>query len=507
MNFKKLFFLPLLAATVAGLAVGVANNNKKNEQKAKAVHTVSSVFISVITSSKTVYIGLNSESKMPKDQFTATVDLYGHTLLQSFLLQYTDQFDADDIETIVFVDEIAISDGSYFFAGLTNLKYIQNFQYLNTSQAIFMDYMFAGCTSLQSLDFSSLKTGSCQSMRHMFEDSGFKKLSLNSFDTSSVTSFKSMFDGCENLETLGVIGFNTSACTDMSNMFNDCISLKSLDLTTFNTFSVINMESMFRHMTSLTALDLSKFNTSSLEDTDLMFSGLDNLHYLDLSSFKLTKLKDANGMFLSSEIDIIKTPLHLINTLTIDFMGYKPLEYYSLYEKDGGTITTSLPQLSSTSKTLVLCDVIDSLNNFATNKFNKGFQEKCISSGNSDVDELGTIWLNAKIYYGANFNSVYDAGARYLLKTIDSDTGFASLNEFATRYNYIYSKYKNAFAAKDYGGDFADRFNEGDPGFSWKSNVFNIQNNEIPMNLLVIVLSISFLSTAGIVFYKKRKHI
>ena len=31
MNFKKLFLLPLLAATVAGLAVGVANNKRKEE--------------------------------------------------------------------------------------------------------------------------------------------------------------------------------------------------------------------------------------------------------------------------------------------------------------------------------------------------------------------------------------------------------------------------------------------------------------------------------------------
>ena len=44
----------------------------------------------------------------------------------------------------------------------------------------------------------------------------------------------SMFAGCSSLQTLNLSNFNTSSVRDISYMFNDCTSLKYLIISNFN---------------------------------------------------------------------------------------------------------------------------------------------------------------------------------------------------------------------------------------------------------------------------------
>ena len=48
-------------------------------------------------------------------------------------------------------------------------------------------------------------------------------------------SAASMFAGCTSLVTIDMTGFDTSDCTDMSNMFNGCTALTSVDVSEFDT--------------------------------------------------------------------------------------------------------------------------------------------------------------------------------------------------------------------------------------------------------------------------------
>lgn len=57
-------------------------------------------------------------------------------------------------------------------------------------------------------------------------------------NTSLVTNMQFMFAHCRVLTSLDVSGWNTSACTDMSFMFFDCSALTSLNISSFNTTSV-----------------------------------------------------------------------------------------------------------------------------------------------------------------------------------------------------------------------------------------------------------------------------
>lgn len=236
----------------------------------------------------------------------------------------------------------------WFFEALTTIEHLD---YLNTSEVDDMRLMFSSCTSLETLDLSSLNTekvkymyamfdgaknlrsiklpkgfigSSVTDLRSMFKDctslteldlSGsnaenvkdmgemfygcraLSKLDLTDFKTGQVTTMENMFCICSTLETLDVSSFNTENVTTMLGMFNNCSSLRSLDLPGFNTANVTQMSSMFNKCSSLRSLDLSSFNTRKVTYMQSMFEGCTNLESIDLSSFDTENMKSMTGMF------------------------------------------------------------------------------------------------------------------------------------------------------------------------------------------------------------------
>ena len=87
-----------------------------------------------------------------------------------------------------------------------------------------------------------------------------------------------MFDGCSALESLNLTNFNTAEVTNMSYMFKGCSALTSLDLTNFNTAKVEYMSNMFEGCSALTTIYVSdKFVTSQVTYSDDMFNGCKSL--------------------------------------------------------------------------------------------------------------------------------------------------------------------------------------------------------------------------------------
>ena len=117
----------------------------------------------------------------------------------------------------------------YWFDGCSELKDIEGLEYLNTSNVTSMWRLFAGCSSLTSLD-------------------------LSNFDTRNLTETTGMFDGCYNLRNLDVSNFNTGKVTVMYAMFHGCSSLTSLDVSNFNTEKVEQMNEMFYECSNLSTI-------------------------------------------------------------------------------------------------------------------------------------------------------------------------------------------------------------------------------------------------------------
>ena len=188
-----------------------------------------------------------------------------------------------------------------WFYNNSNLTTIEGLEYLNTEDVTNMEYMFAGCSALESLDLSKFNTAKVTSMAYMFNKcSALKSLNLSGFNTAKVTDMNRLFAGCSALESLDLSMFNTGNVTSMPNMFNGAKKLKTLNVSSFNTEKTKYMGHMFTDCSDLTSLDLSSFNTKGVEFVDYMFQNCSNLTTIYVSAnFAIGKgLKKGSGMFL-----------------------------------------------------------------------------------------------------------------------------------------------------------------------------------------------------------------
>ena len=165
-----------------------------------------------------------------------------------------------------------------WFYNNSNLTTIEGLEYLNTEDVTNMEYMFAGCSALESLDLSKFNTAKVTSMAYMFNKcSALKSLNLSGFNTAKVTDMNRLFAGCSALESLDLSMFNTGNVTSMPNMFNGAKKLKTLNVSSFNTEKTKYMGHMFTDCSDLTSLDLSSFNTKGVEYVDNIFKNCSNL--------------------------------------------------------------------------------------------------------------------------------------------------------------------------------------------------------------------------------------
>ena len=200
--------------------------------------------------------------------------------------------DFANLKTIDFgncFDTSNVTDMHSMFAGCSSLTSL-DLSGFDTSNVTYMSYMFQMCDNLSNVDLSSFSTSNVTNMRSTFESCGsLIRLDLTSFDTSKVTDMNSMFYECGSLTQLNLTSFDTSKVTDMAFMFTSCNSLTSLDLSNFDTSNVTNMLWMFGLCYDLTSLNLSNFDTSAVTEMDNILTGCDVLTDLNCSDARILK--------------------------------------------------------------------------------------------------------------------------------------------------------------------------------------------------------------------------
>ena len=189
-----------------------------------------------------------------------------------------------------------------FFAGYTNCTSINGLNILDTTNVTDMSFMFYNCKILEQLDLSNFKTSNVTTMQAMFYDANkLTAIDVSSFDTSKVKIMSGMFSGYDGdmslTEIKGLEKFNTTNVTTMKSMFQSCISLKALDLSNFDTSNVTDMSHMFTQCKSLTNLNISKFNTSKVTNMRYMFNECTNLVTLNISNFNTSNVSNMQAMF------------------------------------------------------------------------------------------------------------------------------------------------------------------------------------------------------------------
>jgi surface protein len=205
-----------------------------------------------------------------------------------------------EITKVVFDESMAnchtITSTAYWLAGMTNLTTIEGLEYLNTENVTSMEYMFADCQNITSLDLRGFNTENVISMENMFYGcSSLTSLDLSSFRTENARIMYYMFYGCSSLTNLDLSSFRTENVRIMSYMFYGCSSLTNLDLSLFRTRQVENMEYMFYGCSSLTTLDISFFDTGTIiypTRCEHVFSGCSKLRTIYYNSLRFGYFSD-----------------------------------------------------------------------------------------------------------------------------------------------------------------------------------------------------------------------
>ena len=141
-------------------------------------------------------------------------------LTKSWTNSWGNQNKDDDIRKVVFDPSFAnyhsLTSTAGWFYNCTNLTEFEHLEYLNTENVTDMYIMFAGCSSLTSLD-------------------------LSNFVTDNVTDMNAMFYDCQFLQTIYVTeNWNMDKVTDSDYMFANCLRLVGQEGTKYDYFHYDN---------------------------------------------------------------------------------------------------------------------------------------------------------------------------------------------------------------------------------------------------------------------------
>lgn len=190
--------------------------------------------------------------------------------------------------------------------------------------------MYNNCQKIETIDVADWDLSETESLNSLFNQcNSVKNLDVSNWKVSNVKDFSYCFTGCSSLTELNVSSWNTSGAETMQAMFAGCYSLTSLDVSRFVTAGVTSLQLMFNGCSALTSLDVSGFNTSSVTNFDWMFDGCSSLTELDVTGFDIQSASGLERMFAGcsslTSIDLHSFDISHIRSLEGIFQGCSAL--------------------------------------------------------------------------------------------------------------------------------------------------------------------------------------
>ena len=227
---------------------------------------------------------------------------------------------------IVADGNIEVTSGCDLFSNYANLASIEGMEYLDTSKATDMSWMFAESPKLTSIDISMLDTSSATNMTAMFyKCSGATRINVTGIDTSKVTNMSKsggahfgVFEGCSSLTSIDVSGFDTSNVVYMKSMFRNCEKLESLDLRSFDTSKSPEMDNFLLNAYALKIVVLGAKVTNIIGSS--FINRCDSLEAIIAQSATIINLGESNNYVN------LKVALYVPNALEA---GYEADEKFS----------------------------------------------------------------------------------------------------------------------------------------------------------------------------------
>lgn len=184
-----------------------------------------------------------------------------------------------------------VTSAKSMFSGCSSLKKLTFPKKVNPGKLESMASIFKYCSSLTSIDLSGWNLNNVTSMESLFQYcSGLASVTLPKVTSKKIQNMQRMFSGCSSLTSIDLSGWNVENVTEMGDLFYDCSNLKVLNLSGWTPKSLTKIYRMFLNCTSLENINLSGWNLENMTEIQYMFSGCTSLKTVDLSNWKTPKL-------------------------------------------------------------------------------------------------------------------------------------------------------------------------------------------------------------------------
>ena len=267
-------------------------------------------------------IGNINKDKIEHIEFTNSWDGIGS---KTWLFDGLRCYYKDGELTIVVGNDLKINGSmKNAFSDLQNLKSINGFNNLDTSEVEDMSYIFKNCKSLKYINEKEIEMNSVINAEGMFY--GCEKLTeldLSNCNLKKAKNLNKMFFDCKSLQSLKLpqtedaitmisflenVGQQAKSYTKVDGNLNTpklknismmCKNTSFFDYTfleTIDTKEVVSAVSLFEN-SSIETIDLSKWNVSNLVDIEKMFALCQNLLYANLSNWNVKNIENTHHMF------------------------------------------------------------------------------------------------------------------------------------------------------------------------------------------------------------------
>ena len=208
-------------------------------------------------------------------------------------------------------------DASYMFNRFTEVRSIDtSFDTRNTTN---MNYLFAECQELRSIDLDEFNTAKVTSMNSMFlKNYQLTELDVSHLDTSHVTDISAMFYNCNRITLLDLSTFDTSKVSNMNSMVGGCSSLITLNMSNFN-FSNYNPGSLMMNLSSggFSSLKTLKFdNVVCPQNMMYAFGGLSTIENFSFRNIDTTRVTIMEAMFMGDKMTSLDLSSFITNKVT-----------------------------------------------------------------------------------------------------------------------------------------------------------------------------------------------
>ena len=152
----------------------------------------------------------------------------------------------------------------YLFSDITNLVSISFTPAFNTENLERIDFMFMGCSSLLSINFSNLNTKNLKTMEGMFHSCrSLQSIDFSNLDLRNVEIMYKFCYICDSLVSVNFTNTRTLNLTSYPGMFGGCFKLTSIEL---QNFKIRNSDGMFEDCPNLRYIDLRSISCHLVYD-------------------------------------------------------------------------------------------------------------------------------------------------------------------------------------------------------------------------------------------------